>query len=56
MASDIVTEAIGLLEKANANLEPRCRSCHQAKTERDRKAGKLTPPPPAYPDRERERP
>ena len=24
------------------NLEPRCRSCHQAKTERDRKAGKLT--------------
>ena len=28
------------------NLEPRCWSCHQAKTERDRKAGKLTPPPP----------
>ena len=25
------------------NLEPRCCSCHRAKTERDRKAGKLTP-------------
>jgi 5-methylcytosine-specific restriction endonuclease McrA len=25
------------------NLEPRCWSCHQAKTARDRKAGKLTP-------------
>jgi hypothetical protein len=25
------------------NLAPRCRSCHRAKTERDRKAGKLTP-------------
>ena len=28
------------------NLEPRCWPCHQAKTERDRKSGKLTPPPP----------
>ncbi|MGH2790817.1 MAG: HNH endonuclease, partial [Actinomycetota bacterium] len=28
------------------NLEPRCYSCHKAKTERDRKAGKLTPPRP----------
>ena len=28
------------------NLEPRCWRCHQAKTARDRKAGKLTPPPP----------
>jgi hypothetical protein len=26
------------------NLEPRCWSCHRAKTERDRKAGRLTPP------------
>jgi 5-methylcytosine-specific restriction endonuclease McrA len=26
------------------NLEPRCWSCHQAKTARDRKAGKLRPP------------
>ena len=33
------------------NLEPRCWPCHQAKTERDRRAGKLTPPPP--PDAER---
>jgi len=28
------------------NLEPRCWPCHQDKTERDRRAGKLTPPPP----------
>jgi 5-methylcytosine-specific restriction endonuclease McrA len=27
------------------NLHPRCWSCHGAKTERDRKAGKLKPPP-----------
>ena len=34
------------------NLEPECWSCHQAKTERDRKAGKLRPPdgPPAKGD------
>ncbi|MGI8519640.1 MAG: HNH endonuclease signature motif containing protein [Actinomycetota bacterium] len=25
------------------NLEPRCWSCHRDKTERDRRAGKLTP-------------
>jgi 5-methylcytosine-specific restriction endonuclease McrA len=25
------------------NMEPRCWPCHQAKTERDRRAGKLTP-------------
>jgi 5-methylcytosine-specific restriction endonuclease McrA len=31
---------------SNGNLKPRCWSCHQAKTERDRKAGKLTPPEP----------
>ncbi|MDP9067166.1 MAG: HNH endonuclease [Actinomycetota bacterium] len=28
------------------NLKPRCWRCHQAKTERDRKAGKLKPPEP----------
>jgi 5-methylcytosine-specific restriction endonuclease McrA len=27
---------------STANLKPRCWSCHRAKTERDRKAGKLT--------------
>jgi len=32
------------------NLEPRCWSCHRAKTERDRRAGKLTP---RAPDEER---
>ena len=31
---------------SKGNLKPRCRSCHQAKTERDRKAGKLKPPDP----------
>jgi 5-methylcytosine-specific restriction endonuclease McrA len=31
---------------SNGNLKPRCWSCHQAKTQRDRKAGKLTPPEP----------
>jgi hypothetical protein len=29
---------------STGNLKPRCRPCHQAKTERDRKAGKLRPP------------
>jgi 5-methylcytosine-specific restriction endonuclease McrA len=28
------------------NLKWRCWPCHQAKTKRDRKAGKLRPPPP----------
>lgn len=28
------------------NMEPRCWGCHRAKTEKDRKAGKLTPAPP----------
>jgi 5-methylcytosine-specific restriction endonuclease McrA len=28
---------------SNGNIDPRCWSCHQAKTARDRKAGKLTP-------------
>lgn len=31
---------------SNANLNPRCWSCHQAKTRRDRLAGKLRPPDP----------
>jgi len=31
---------------SNGNLKPRCWSCHQAKTQRDRKAGKLKPPEP----------
>jgi 5-methylcytosine-specific restriction endonuclease McrA len=31
---------------SNGNLTPRCWSCHQAKTERDRKAGRLKPPEP----------
>jgi 5-methylcytosine-specific restriction endonuclease McrA len=28
---------------STGNLKPRCWSCHQLKTERDRKAGKLKP-------------
>jgi HNH endonuclease len=31
---------------SHGNFDPRCRGCHLAKTERDRKAGKLTPPEP----------
>ena len=31
---------------STGNLKPRCRPCHRAKTERDRKAGKLRPPEP----------
>jgi 5-methylcytosine-specific restriction endonuclease McrA len=31
---------------STGNLRPRCWTCHKAKTERDRKAGKLTPLPP----------
>ena len=31
---------------SNGNLKPRCWSCHQEKTERDRRAGKLKPPDP----------
>jgi hypothetical protein len=30
---------------SNQNLKPRCWSCHRAKTERDRRAGKLRAPP-----------
>jgi 5-methylcytosine-specific restriction endonuclease McrA len=29
---------------STTNLEPRCWTCHQAKTSRDRRAGKLRPP------------
>ncbi|CAN5725757.1 hypothetical protein BH20ACT23_BH20ACT23_28560 [soil metagenome] len=32
---------------STGNLEPRCFGCHRAKTAADRKAGKLTPRPPA---------
>ncbi len=32
-------------EAARLHREPRCWPCHQAKTERDRRAGKLTPMP-----------
>jgi hypothetical protein len=31
---------------STTNLEWRCDPCHEAKTQRDREAGKLTPPPP----------
>jgi hypothetical protein len=31
---------------STTNLNPRCWSCHRTKTDRDRKAGKLTPPEP----------
>jgi hypothetical protein len=31
---------------SNGNLRPRCWSCHQEKTERDRRAGRLRPPEP----------
>ena len=31
---------------SNRNLKARCYGCHQLKTERDRKAGKLKPPEP----------
>jgi hypothetical protein len=31
---------------STTNIDPRCRNCHLPKTERDRKAGKLTPPEP----------
>jgi 5-methylcytosine-specific restriction endonuclease McrA len=31
---------------SNGNLRPRCWSCHQAKTKRDRRAGKLKPAEP----------
>lgn len=31
---------------SNGNLKPRCWSCHQAKTKRDRRAGKLRPAEP----------
>jgi hypothetical protein len=41
---------------STTNLKPRCYSCHKAKTERDRKAGKLRPrarPEPALCNRKR---
>ncbi|MGH2792553.1 MAG: HNH endonuclease, partial [Actinomycetota bacterium] len=37
---------------STGNLEPRCFGCHQLKTERDRKAGKLKPPESEPPESE----
>ena len=36
---------------SKSNLGPRCWPCHQTKTARDRRAGKLTPKPPSPPTR-----
>ncbi|HEX9374950.1 MAG TPA: HNH endonuclease, partial [Actinomycetota bacterium] len=41
---DHVEPHVALGPASTDNLEPRCWSCHQAKTARDRKAGKLRPP------------
>ena len=40
---------------SHPNLKPRCWPCHQAKTARDRRAGKLTPEPPKPPTRPKPR-
>jgi hypothetical protein len=45
-ANDHVEPHVALGPASVRNLEPRCWPCHQAKTERDRKAGKLKPPDP----------
>jgi 5-methylcytosine-specific restriction endonuclease McrA len=42
--NDHVEPHIALGPASTDNLEPRCWSCHRAKTARDRKAGKLRPP------------
>jgi hypothetical protein len=44
--TDHVDPHVALGPASLDNLDPRCWSCHKAKTERDRKAGKLTPPEP----------
>ncbi len=44
--SDHVEPRVALGPTSLENLEPRCRMCHKAKTARDRRAGKLTPPEP----------
>jgi hypothetical protein len=41
--NDHVEPHVALGPASTDNLKPRCWSCHQAKTERDRKAGKLKP-------------
>ena len=43
---DHVEPRASLGPSSNGNIYPRCWSCHRAKTKRDRKAGKLTPPEP----------
>jgi hypothetical protein len=43
---DHVQPRVALGPTSHGNLKPRCLSCHQAKTERDRKAGKLKPADP----------
>ena len=40
---------------SHPNLKPRCWPCHQAKTARDRRAGKLAPEPPKPPTRPKPR-
>jgi hypothetical protein len=44
MQFDHLEPHVALGPASTDNLKPRCYSCHQAKTERDRKAGKLRPP------------
>jgi HNH endonuclease len=48
--NDHVEPHVALGPASTANLKPRCYSCHRTKTDRDRKAGKLTP---RNPDAER---
>ncbi|MGH2778542.1 MAG: HNH endonuclease, partial [Actinomycetota bacterium] len=43
---DHVEPRVALGPTSHGNLKPRCYRCHQAKTQWDRKAGKLKPPEP----------
>ncbi|MGI8774556.1 MAG: HNH endonuclease [Actinomycetota bacterium] len=43
---DHVEPHVALGPASYGNFDPRCRPCHLAKTERDRRAGKLKPPEP----------
>lgn len=43
---DHVQPHVALGPASYGNLDPRCWPCHQAKTERDRRAGRLKPPDP----------
>ncbi|MFN2388325.1 MAG: HNH endonuclease [Actinomycetota bacterium] len=43
---DHVEPHVALGPSSYENFDPRCRPCHQAKTERDRRAGRLKPPEP----------